>query len=207
MPAATDAKWEKIVTALAGQAVYAARLLAGELPHEIEEVFAEAGVALLPARTTRLATDCTCPDWANPCKHVAAVCYLVAEALDLDPFLLLAFRGRTRDALLAELRLRRGTGAEAGDGGGALPDLVPAFESTPLADCVLGFWKAGPELGEVHCRPRAAEVPGAVLRQLQRGTLEVRGRDVAELLEPAYGRMTQAGERRAFGGAPRPRSG
>ena len=118
MPALSDERWGAIVETLAGQAGYAARLLAGELPHQIEEVFAEAGAALFPERGSNLITSCTCPDWATPCKHAAAVCYLMAEAFDDDPFLLLAFRGREREALLAELRARRkapvdGKGAES----------------------------------------------------------------------------------------------
>jgi hypothetical protein len=119
MPAASDARWEAIVDALAAQAGYAARLLAGELPHEIEDVFAGAGVALFPERGSHLTTSCTCPDWATPCKHAAAVCYLMAEAFDDDPFLLLAFRGREREALLDELRDRRGVAVDDGaDPGG-----------------------------------------------------------------------------------------
>ncbi len=108
MPALSDERWAAIVETLARQAGHAARLLAGELPHEIEGVFAEAGAALFPERGSHLITSCTCPDWATPCKHAAAVCYLMAEAFDDDPFLLLAFRGREREALLAELRARRG---------------------------------------------------------------------------------------------------
>ena len=126
MPAASDMRWEAIVDALAAQAGYAARLLAGELPHEIEDVFAEAGVALFPERGSHLTTSCTCPDWATPCKHAAAVCYLMAEAFDDDPFLLLAFRGREREALLDELRDRRGLAVDdGGPSGTASPSLAP----------------------------------------------------------------------------------
>jgi len=194
MPMADDDEWDRVVGALAGQAGYAARLLAGELPHEVEDVFTDVGVSLLPSRSSRISTDCTCPDWANPCKHVAAVCYLVAEAFDRDPFILLAWRGRDREAILDRLRQLRGGGVVA-------PDTAPPPVDTapPLAECLLGFWKAGPELAGVHIRPEASEMPGAVLRHLPRGVLEVRGRDVAELLEPAYSELALAAERRAFG--------
>jgi uncharacterized Zn finger protein len=203
MPAASDVRWEAIVDALAAQAGYAARLLAGELPHEIEDVFAEAGVALFPERGSHLTTSCTCPDWATPCKHAAAVCYLMAEAFDDDPFLLLAFRGREREALLDELRDRRGVAVDDGgpDGTGRTASASePLTRAAPLADSLAGFWIGGAGLAEVHSLPRATEAPGAVLRLLPRGVLVVRGKEIADLLEPAYARVTTDAEGRAFGG-------
>jgi len=207
MPAASDARWEAIVDALAAQAGYAARLLAGELPHEIEDVFAGAGVALFPERGSHLTTSCTCPDWATPCKHAAAVCYLMAEAFDDDPFLLLAFRGREREALLDELRDRRGLAVDDGGPGGAPSPSEPPSRAAPLADSLATFWSGGAGLAEVHCLPRATEAPGAVLRLLPRGVLVVRGKEVADLLEPAYARVTADAEGRAFGGGPPSRTG
>jgi uncharacterized Zn finger protein len=200
MPAAGDTRWEAIVDALAAQAGYAARLLAGELPHEIEDVFAGAGVALFPERGSHLTSACTCPDWATPCKHAAAVFYLMAEAFDDDPFLLLAFRGREREALLDELRERRGVAVDESVPGGAagaseLPSHLP-----PLADSLASFWSGGPELADVHCLPRATQSPGAVLRLLPRGVLAVQGKEIADILEPAYARVTTDAEGRAFGG-------
>jgi uncharacterized Zn finger protein len=195
MPAASDGRWAAIIDSLAAQAGYAARLLAGELPHEIEDVFADAGVALFPERGSHLTTTCSCPDWAAPCKHAAAVCYLMAEAFDDDPFLLLAFRGRNREGLLAELRSRRGT---VDDGAEGVPDPEPATPATPLADEVGHFWNSGPEVADVHCLPRAAESPGAVLRLLPKGVLVVRGKEMADLLDKAYARLTVDAESRAF---------
>jgi uncharacterized Zn finger protein len=207
MPAASDARWEAIVDTLAAQAGYAARLLAGELPHEIEDVFAGAGVALFPERGSHLTTSCTCPDWATPCKHAAAVCYLMAEAFDDDPFLLLAFRGREREALLDELRDRRGLTVDEGGPDGTASPSEPPCRAAPLADSLATFWSGGAGLADVHCLPRATEAPGAVLRLLPRGVLVVRGKEVADLLEPAYARVTADAEGRAFGGGPPARSG
>jgi uncharacterized Zn finger protein len=199
MPALSDERWRAIVETLAGQAGYAARLLAGELPHQIEDVFAEAGATLFPERGSHLITSCTCPDWATPCKHAAAVCYLMAEAFDDDPFLLLAFRGREREALLAELRARRASPAEgSGSQDSSAPD--PVLPPRPLSEDAPTFWQGGPDLADVHCLPRATEVPGAVLRLLPRGVLVVRGREVADLLEAAYARLAADGEARAFAG-------
>ena len=71
---------------LASQALFRAKLLAGEMPHEIEEVFGECGTPLFPRSAADLDMHCSCPDWGVPCKHLAAVCYVLAEEFDRDPF-------------------------------------------------------------------------------------------------------------------------
>ncbi|MFI6132040.1 SWIM zinc finger family protein [Micromonospora sp. NPDC051141] len=100
--------WRRIEAELAGQAFFSARLLAGDLPAELEEVFAAAGAPLFPAEVGELAQRCGCPDFAVPCKHLAATFYLLAEAFDADPFRLLHWRGRSRADLLDRLRTLRG---------------------------------------------------------------------------------------------------
>lgn len=85
-----EARWEVVEREIAGQAVHRAKLLAGEMPVEIEEVFAALGLALFPRD---LDMSCSCPDWGFPCKHLSAVLYLLAESFDDDPFLVLAWRG------------------------------------------------------------------------------------------------------------------
>ena len=102
-----------MLDALAADASLTAALLAGELPREVEETFAAQGVALLPSGRDDLTMDCTCPDVTVPCKHLAAVFYLLAERFDADPFALLALRGRDRDTVLDELRDRRTHAAAA----------------------------------------------------------------------------------------------
>lgn len=194
MPVVRDEAWESIFVSLASQASYCASMLAGELPHEVEGVFAEAGVSMLPSPTSRLSTDCTCPDWANPCKHVAAVCYLVAEQFDLDPFNVLAWRGRDRAAALRRLReLRGGATTEPAD-----VEPPPAGPRPALSELLGSFWEGGPALASVQLRPVASETAGAVLRQLPRGLLEVRGKDVADLLGEAYKEMATAAQHRAL---------
>lgn len=100
----TDAQWAAVTGAMTARAAFAARLLAGEVPPELEAVFDEAGVPLLPRRWADVTAACSCPDHENPCKHIAAVLYVLADQLDADPWLLLAWRGRDRDAILAPLR-------------------------------------------------------------------------------------------------------
>jgi uncharacterized Zn finger protein len=119
LPGYAEPVWERIEEVLAGQALFSARLLAGDLPPELEEVFAGAGAPLFPAAIGELDLRCDCPDFAVPCKHLAATFYLLAEAFDADPFQLLHWRGRDRAVLLARLRQRR-TGAS-----GPLPPTAP----------------------------------------------------------------------------------
>jgi uncharacterized Zn finger protein len=206
-PVLAPSAWERVEQAMAGRAAFAARLLAGEMPQDIEETFAAAGVSLFPASPRNLASSCSCPDWSNPCKHVAAVYYLLAEAFDDNPFLIFAWRGRTRSELLGRLRALRGSdtspaeapgtsgadGPGPGDGGG----LVPPLEAPPLAESLDRFWSAG-DLDALRIRPRAAEVPDALLQQLDPPAVDVAGRDLAELLTPAYRILTIAAERRAL---------
>ena len=99
----TGGEWDRAVAAIAGRAAHAAALLDGELAPGIVEDLEHAGIALLPS-AGELGTSCTCPDWANPCKHAAAVCYLVTDCMDADPFTILVLRGRTREQVLAGLR-------------------------------------------------------------------------------------------------------
>lgn len=102
----TDAEWDRVFTAISARLGHAAALLDGELPPQIAEDAADAGLDLLPGGG-EIGPRCSCPDDADPCKHSAAACYLVTDALDADPFVLLLLRGRTRDQVLAGVRARR----------------------------------------------------------------------------------------------------
>ena len=95
------AAWDKAIAAMAKRALFAAELLAGQMPKEIDQAFREAGQGLFPAKETDLQTHCSCPDWVNPCKHVAATRYVLGEAFDRDPFLHFELRGSRRAAASA----------------------------------------------------------------------------------------------------------
>ncbi|HEX5502923.1 MAG TPA: SWIM zinc finger family protein [Thermomicrobiales bacterium] len=95
--------WAAVVGRIGARADLVTQLLQQEMPDAIEDAFAAAGLHLLPHSRRDFTTDCSCPDYANPCKHVAGVCYVLAAALDRDPFLLFALRGLSREELRAEL--------------------------------------------------------------------------------------------------------
>ena len=108
----TDDEWDRVLQAISAQLGHAAALLDGELPPEIADDVASTGLDLLPGGG-ELGPRCSCPDDADPCKHSAAACYLLTDALDADPFILFLLRGRTRDQVLAGIRTRR-RGAASG---------------------------------------------------------------------------------------------
>ncbi|MBI4729456.1 MAG: SWIM zinc finger family protein [Acidobacteria bacterium] len=188
--------WGRVEETMASKAVFLAKLLSGEMPRDIEEAFAETRLSLFPANARDLTTDCSCPDWANPCKHIAATYYLLAEAFDADPFLIFRWRGRDREELLARLRASP-SGLSDEEHSEDLWD-VPAPEVRPLAECIDRFWDAGEGIDHAPPRPRAAAVADGILRGLEPGTIEVRGHTLADVLAPAYAAITVAAERRAL---------
>ena len=188
--------WTRVEEVMASRAAFLARLLAGEMPRDIEEAFSETRLTLFPATARDLSSDCSCPDWANPCKHIAATYYLLAEAFDADPFLIFRWRGRDREELLARLRSRPG-GAVGEAHGRDLWD-VPDAEVPPLLETVDRFWEAGPGVDQPSVPPRAAAVADGILRGLDPGLVQVSGRSLVELLAPAYPAITAAAERIAI---------
>lgn len=107
----SDSDWDRAASAMAEHASFAARLLAGEMPENIEDAFVQCDTQLFPGSVQDIDMSCTCPDWANPCKHVAAVFYTLGTEFDRDPFLLLLLRGMSRERLLAALREKRAQAA------------------------------------------------------------------------------------------------
>ena len=200
----TTAQWRTVEGRLAGQALFRAKLLAGEMPREIEEVFADCGTPLFPHSAGDLDMRCSCPDWEVPCKHLAAVCYVLAEEFDRDPFAMLAWRGRGRDELLTALRaiqagpggsgFRAGrdapagaAGSEPGTAGRAGLD-VPV---RPLAEGLDAFWSPGlspARLRALSAGP-ASTTPDLLLRMFPPPQVRVRGQDLADVLAAAYHRL------------------
>ena len=129
----TPQDWERIQAAMAEQPIIAATLLSGRMPDNIEDTFRSVGLSMFPDRQDDLETDCSCPDWSNPCKHIAAVYLLLGEEFDRDPFLIFRMRGMDRDDLLGPEFRRSALTLE----GPALPaDPLPVepgeFWSNPL---------------------------------------------------------------------------
>lgn len=152
------AAWKKLAKELSRQALFAAKLLAGEMPQDIEQVFDEVGLSLFPRRSRDLKTDCSCPDWSNPCKHIAAVYYLLGEEFDRDPFLIFKLRGITREKLSALIgvpgsRKARGRGAASVAAEQGRVTVAPA---EPLPTDPEAFWG---RIASEQEMPEAVEIP------------------------------------------------
>ncbi len=167
LPVFDGERWRRAVESLADDVSLLVKLLRRELPDEAGERLREAGADLFPSRG-ELGTSCSCPDIANPCKHVAAVHYLFAAALDNDPFLIFRLRGIDRDGLVAAIGgdpLREAT-AGAGDGktlsvDGPSSDLERPEEID--VNTFLGLDLAAPV---VEVEPRAPRVELVGIRRL-----------------------------------------
>ena len=181
-------EWSLVADAMASQAIFAAKLLAGEMPTNIEEAFSTARLSLFPTRLGDLRTNCTCPDYANPCKHIAAVYYILAEQFDEDPFLIFKLRGHTKEQLIAMLREKR-AGMISHEH--PRPDTAFVEEETPtevvhLEDMLSTFWQAGNGLAEFTIRPRPPEIEKAILKRLGNAPFVVSKENLSRSLEHIY---------------------
>jgi uncharacterized Zn finger protein len=190
----SDAAWERVIAALARRPDLAASLLAGEMPRDIDEVFAQARASLFPTAPDHLRLHCSCPDKVTVCKHIAATCYLLGEQLDEDPFLLFRLRGRGQDEVLEGLRRQAGEGpalgrrtppatAEADHEAGARRPTRP--RSTPP-----DFWSAAEPPPRIDLPTERPDL--SLLRRL--GPFAALDDDLVARLGPVYRAVASAAE-------------
>ncbi len=175
------AEWARIEARLATEARHRADLLVGRMPPDIDVIFRELGLPLLPESIGDVAMDCTCALWPKPCPHLAAACYALAASFDTDPFGMLAWRGRDRDELLDRLRP-----VPAAPGPAPAPDVLDldAFWGTAtVTPTAAGADPLGVSVA-VGGLPGVPRRPDALLDEL--GPLVVDGVPVTDLLRPVY---------------------
>jgi uncharacterized Zn finger protein len=184
-------KWKKLAKTLSGQALFAAKLLAGEMPQDIEDAFKEAGLSLFPERLRDLVTDCSCPDWSNPCKHIAAVYYLLGEEFDRDPFLLFKLRGMGRKELIGLLDPAAGQTAEVQRY--KLTAAEPPQEAPPAPEPLTSdftvFWNGESVEGgadDLFGEVQVPTMPGALPKQLGSFPFWRAEEPFLEAIEPIY---------------------
>lgn len=107
-----DEQWGYVIETMSQRAIFSAKLLAGEMPQSIEEVFTSNGLSLFPLTRFDIHSKCSCPDPANPCKHIGAVYYLLGDRFSEDPFVLFELRGRTKEQIIAALRQMRSASSD-----------------------------------------------------------------------------------------------
>jgi uncharacterized Zn finger protein len=200
--------WARVADAMAQQAIFAAKLLSGEMPPNIEEAFATAKVNVFPVSHSDLETDCSCPDYSNPCKHIAAVYYLLGEQFDADPFLLFRLRGKSKDEIIAMLRARRST---------AEPTIVPVAEKerksrasvesvVPLGKCLDRFWDVTDTLKDFAIKIESPTVDAVPIKRLGvPGFWRDNKMDFTVLFTRAYKGLTEASLNTAMGRESKPK--
>lgn len=198
---ATD--WRKLAKALSHQAIFLAKLLAGQMPEDIEKAFKGSGLSLFPERLKDLNTSCSCPDWSNPCKHIAATYYLLGEEFDRDPFLIFKLRGMSREELVGLLgceskRLDQTGGKMTPKKGKQKPLLICEEEdksslSEPLTSDVPKFWSGGSVSDDLFGEVLIPQLPAALPKRI--GNFPFwRGKErFLDAIEPIYVKVSPLG--------------
>ncbi|MBW4658039.1 MAG: SWIM zinc finger family protein [Drouetiella hepatica Uher 2000/2452] len=133
-----DEQWQYVIESMSERAIFSAKLLSGEMPQNIEEVFTANGLSLFPYTKFDIHSRCSCPDPANPCKHIGAVYYLLGDRFSEDPFVLFQLRGRSKEQIITALRQTRSTQGEVRP----VEEAIPESSQIDLAT----FWQYDEQL-------------------------------------------------------------
>jgi uncharacterized Zn finger protein len=172
LPTFTPEQWEAAIDAMCSQARYSASLLAGDLPADIEDVFAPLGLRLLPVDPSELAVSCTCDVGKPFCKHVCCAMALIADRFATDRLLIFRLRGLSGDELIERIAQRRAASGGAHAPDAAVPIYAPQIPgvtdtpAVPLDASLDNFWDAGPELDTLELPIEGPIVSHPMLRRL-----------------------------------------
>ena len=161
--------WQQLAAVLSRQVIFTAKLLAGEMPQDIEQAFTDAGLSLFPTQLKDLQTECSCPDWSNPCKHIAAVYYLLGEEFDRTPFLLFTLRGMNREELVRLLDQGGSKGsqkkkAQKPEADNTLSE--SAITPEPLPVMAADFWNGSSLPNDLFGEVRIPPTPATLIKRL-----------------------------------------
>ena len=200
----TDTQWERVLALMSQRAIYAAQLVNGEMPEDIEGVFQAAGVSLFPTSMHDLGASCSCSEWPSACRHVVAVFCRLGDMIDDDPFTLFTIRGRTKERIMSELRAQR-----AGQWDAGLSDALDrgvnanvVTDPRSLPSNLDEFWHLDSRIEEIQIRVGPPEIEAELLKLLGEMSF-VDDRDVRAQLEAIYGRVSRKAQDLAFDGGPR----
>lgn len=161
-----EPEWEKIAEALSGQAFFIAKLLAGEMPDNIEDVFKDVKLSLFPDKLKDLSTNCSCPDWSNPCKHIAAVYYLLGEEFDRDPFLISKLRRMDRDQRLSNMDVSSVPNKADRTMQEPFAEQYGQLPPEPLTSDPVSFWGQAKANDVVSAEISVPKIPGGLAKRL-----------------------------------------
>jgi uncharacterized Zn finger protein len=194
----TDEQWQYVIETLSERAIFSAKLLAGEMPQNIEEVFTANGLSLFPFTKFDIHSKCSCPDPANPCKHIGAVYYLLGDRFSEDPFVLFQLRGRTKEDIITALRQLRSTATDTEE---LVPDVVqPAFLNSGESVNLQNFWhydaQLEPSLVVIAPPPSSETVldvlgPFPVKSDTSASSSVASAQAMMEYLKTGYGQVSQ----------------
>lgn len=213
LPTLSDDSWNRVLDSLSDQALYAAQLLAGDLPQSIDEQFQQEGVRLLPGEGDEIEVRCSvCANNGPACRHGAALLYVIGQMLDEDPWLLFRLRGRDRQQVLQAMRRRRSEGEE-GSGSTAgeqrtisTPSFAPIQEngnaSSPLSAEIDNYWGQGKRLADLHHHINPPTIRLALLRRLGHPPFPTDSLETYDRLVALYEQVSQAALNLAY--APEP---
>lgn len=156
--------WDRLIEAMSGEAVYAAKLLGGEAPPELQRLGADLGASPAPS-VDDVSMSCTCALGA-PCKHVATVVFLLIERLRSDPRLIFTLRGMKIETLVMRLQEARSIRTQGSTSAHAAPASGRQGSAKELSECLDDFWRPGPQLESVESAEAPAFAPHALLRRL-----------------------------------------
>ena len=177
----SDHSWRQIMYNLTKRAIYAVEMLQDKMPLDIEEVFNTASVSLFPERLEDLASECDCPDWSNPCKHIAATYYILARHFDLDPFLIFVWRGRMKTQILEYLRIYWRQGKPKLQTFGNIPQRKIDEEGYER------FWFGNLDVNELRpLDPFSEAVPDSGVKKLGPAPVQLDGKDLGEVFAETY---------------------
>lgn len=177
----SDNAWRQVMQNLSNKAIYAVELLQDKMPQDIEEAFNAANVSLFPGSLEELDSSCDCPDWSNPCKHIAATYYILAQHFDLDPFLIFVWRGRLKTQIIDALRTSWKQGK---------PKSL-AFEAQPIKkinyDEYETYWKGNSEVTALSpLNPFSDAIPASSIEKLGEAPVQFEEKELSSILAQCY---------------------
>jgi uncharacterized Zn finger protein len=191
-------EWDRISDEMSHKAIFAAKLLAGEMPKNIEDAFNAAGVSLFPKSSKDIRTNCSCPDSANPCKHIAAVYYILAEEFDNDPFMLFKLRGITKEEITILLRKKRAIDIESQDNPEGISTTKAIEQNEEFIFSLDSFW-TGEEIDSFSVNISLPEVSTAIIKRLGTPQFWDSKENFIEIMSEYYDKISMCAIKAAYG--------